>query len=52
LSSSEESTTGTWLRMLSITRVEAEGGAGSAKGLVPEEDPDGLAMGWSSGSRG
>ena len=49
--------------MLSSTRVEAEGGAGSAgpvKGLEPEEaaDPDGLAMaqrggssGWEVGSR-
>jgi hypothetical protein len=31
--------------MLSIMREEAEGGAGSAKGLVLEEDdPDGLTI--------
>jgi hypothetical protein len=48
LPSSADSTTGTWLRMLSRTRVEAVGGAGSAgpaKGLVSWEAADcGLAM--------
>ena len=51
LPSSELRTTGTWLRMLSITRVEAEGGAGSAKGLEPEE-ADGLDMVGRCGSSG
>jgi hypothetical protein len=45
-------TTETWLRMFSIMRVEEEGGAGSAKGLVVEEEPEGLDMGGISGSKG
>jgi hypothetical protein len=51
LTSSTERVTGTWLRMLSSTRVEAGGGAGSVeleKGLVvaeeAEEAPLGLSM--------
>ena len=33
-------------------RDEAEGGGGSAKGLVPADELTGLVMGGNSGSRG